>query len=243
VDRDGHFHAVLLSLHRFLGAHSGLNQADHLWQTITDYEIAPFVGMFNVDNATNNDLALVVLAERLSSAGYPSFDPVADRLRCFSHVINLVVKRILWGTDIYAYEGERLPNRADIEEVQHWRRVGPLGKLHNTLTYILKTPQRCDTFEEIVRRLYVDETVFMVFVGNITCWSSDYESILRAFRLREAIDEFTNMAICPNVNGERNFNHQEALVHNELLPRDWEFLASVKEILAPFKEWTFKLQV
>jgi len=25
--------------------------------------------------------------------------------------------------------------------------------------------------------------------------------------------------------------------------RDWEFLASVKEILAPFKEWTLKLQV
>jgi len=31
VDRDGHLHAVLLSLHRFLGTHSGLNQAGHLW--------------------------------------------------------------------------------------------------------------------------------------------------------------------------------------------------------------------
>jgi hypothetical protein len=220
-----------------------LNQAEHLWRTITDYGIAPFVGMFNVDNATNNDTALVVLAERLRSAGYPSFDPVADRLRCFGHVINLVVKRILWGTDVQAYEGERPPTRADIEELQRWRRIGPLGKLHNTLTYILKTPQRRDAFEEVVRRLYVDETVFTVFVGNITRWSSDYESILRAFRLREAVDEFTNAAIRQNVNGERDFNLQEALVHDELLPRDWEFLASVKEILAPFKDWTLKLQV
>jgi hypothetical protein len=84
-----------------------LNQADHLWRTITDYGIAPFVGMFNVDNAANNVTALLVLAERLRSTGYPSFDPVADRLRCFGHVINLVVKRILWGTDVQAYEGER----------------------------------------------------------------------------------------------------------------------------------------
>ena len=154
-----------------------------------------------------------------------------------------MVKRILWGTDIQAYEGERPLNRADIEELQCWRRVGPLGKLHNTLMYILKTPQRCDTFEEIVRCLYIDETVFTVFVGNITRWSSDYESILCAFRLREAVDEFTNTAIRQNVNGERDFNQQDALVHDELLPRDWEFLASVKEILAPFKEWTLILQV
>jgi len=89
----------------------------------------------------------------------------------------------------------------------------------------------------------VDETVFTVFVGNITRWSSAYESILREFCLREAIDEFTNMAIRRNVNGERDFNLQEALVHDELLPRDWELLASVKEILAPIKEWTLKLQV
>jgi len=89
----------------------------------------------------------------------------------------------------------------------------------------------------------VDETIFTVFVGNITRWSSDYESILRAFHLREVVDEFTNTAIRQNVNGEQDFNQQDALVHDELLARDWEFIASVKEILAPFKEWTLKLQV
>jgi len=106
ADRDGCcLHAVQLSLHRFRGAHSGLNQAHHLWRAITDYGIAPFVRMINVDNASKNDTALVVLAERLRSAGHPSFGPVADRLRCFGHAINLAVKRILWGTDVEAYEG------------------------------------------------------------------------------------------------------------------------------------------
>jgi len=58
------------------------------------------------------------------------------------------------------------------------------------LTYILKTPQRRDEFAIVVRRLYPTETVHTVFVGYVTRWSSDYDSILRAFRLREAIEDY-----------------------------------------------------
>ena len=32
-------------------------------------------------------------------------------------------------------------------------------------------------------------------------------------------------------------------MHDELLPEDWAFLLCVKDILAPFKEWTLRLQV
>jgi hypothetical protein len=82
-----------------------------------------------------------------------------------------------------------------------------------------------------------------VFVGNITRWSTDYESILRAFRLREAIEEFVRNAIRRNLNGERDRHNPDALSHDELFPEDWEFLLCVKQILAPFKEWTLRLQV
>ena len=118
-----------------------------------------------------------------------------------------------------------------------------MGKLHNILTYILKTPQRRDEFANVVRRLYPTETVHTVFVGNITRWFSDYESILRAFRLREAIEDYVRTAIRQNRNGERDIRNDNGLVHNELLPEDWAFLLCVKEILAPFKEWTLRLQV
>jgi len=52
LDGVGILHAALLSLHRFEGAHSGINQAEHLWQTLQLYDILPFVVMFNVDNAS-----------------------------------------------------------------------------------------------------------------------------------------------------------------------------------------------
>jgi len=95
MDRDGYLHAALHSLHRFQGAHNGFNQAEHIWRTIEDYEIAPFVGMFNVDNATNNNTALAEIASRLRIAGHKSFNPIEVQLRCFGHVLNLAVKAIL----------------------------------------------------------------------------------------------------------------------------------------------------
>jgi hypothetical protein len=44
------------------------------------------IGKFNVDNASNNDTALVEISRRIQEKGYPSFDPVTDRLRCSGHV-------------------------------------------------------------------------------------------------------------------------------------------------------------
>ena len=45
-----------------------------------------------MDNATNNDSALKALAKSI-----PSLDVRESRLRCFGHIVNLVVKAILYG--------------------------------------------------------------------------------------------------------------------------------------------------
>jgi hypothetical protein len=246
LDPDGKLHAALLDLHRFRGAHTGLNQAGHFYDTLNDYEIHHFVGKFNVDNASNNDTALEEISRRLQAEGYPSFDPVEDRLRCFGHVLNLAVKALLWGANVDAFERENgnQPNREadDVAELVRWRRKGPLGKLHNVLNYIRKTPQRLDRFAKLVKEIDPLETVHTVFVGNVTRWSSDYESLQRALRLREAIEDFVRSAIRLNQDGERD-GSQRALQHDELMPEDWEILRCVKDLLEPFKEWTKRLQV
>jgi len=242
LDGSGTLHAALLSLHRFEGAHSGINQAEHLWHTLQLYDILPFVGMFNVDNASNNDTALVDVARRLRDAGHTSFDPIQTRLRCFGHVLNLVVKAILWGKDVEAFELNHRAAEAELGPIRDWQHKGPLKKLHNCLTYILKTPQRRDAFATVVKRVYPDETVHTVFLGNITRWSSDYESILRAFRLRDAIEEYLQLVIRQNTNGEYQREDPSALVNDELLPDDWDYLKCIKEILAPFREWSLRLQ-
>ena len=245
LDPSMKLHTALLSLHRFRGAHSGFNQADHFWTTLEQYQIHHLVGKFNVDNATNNDTALCEIAKRLTNAGYASFDPIRDRLRCFGHVLNLAVKAFLWGANVDAFERE-LNEEAmlddDMVELLRWRKKGPLGKLHNVLTYIRMTPQRRDQFQKQVLEIYPDETVFTPRVGNITRWSSDYEAIQRAFRLREPIEQFIREAIRLNLNGERN-GSPEALSNDQLLPEDWVMLRCVMDILEPFKVWTNRLQL
>jgi hypothetical protein len=235
LDERCKLHTVLLDLHRFEGQHSGANQAERFWKTLDDYEIHHLVGKFNVDNATNNDTALRDIADRLTDAGYSSFNPVEDRLRCFGHVLNLAVKALLWGNNADAFEIVRpeLEIEDPEEAMIEWRKRGPLGKLHNVVEYIRKTPQRLDRFADQVKQSYPEETVHTLKVGNITRWSSDYEAIKRALRLREAIDEFVHNAIRRNENGERGPS-AAALQHDELLPEDWELLRCVMDLLEPF---------
>jgi len=52
----------------------------------------------------------------LQNSGIP-FDPIARRLRCFGHVINLVVKAFLWGEDPEAFEIE-ITNYQSLEKEQ-----------------------------------------------------------------------------------------------------------------------------
>jgi hypothetical protein len=77
-----------------LGTHTGANIADHLFDVLKNYQIrGNQVAYFAADNATNNDSALAVLAERVD------IDPIASRLRYAGHIFNLVCSAILFGVD------------------------------------------------------------------------------------------------------------------------------------------------
>src|ERR1700761_9514033 len=56
------------------------------------------LGYFTLDNATNNDTAIADLASEFG------FDPLQRRVRCFGHIINLVVKALLFGSDDEAFD-------------------------------------------------------------------------------------------------------------------------------------------
>jgi len=71
-----------------------------------------------------------------------AFDPISSQICCFGHIINLVVKEFLWGTDSEAFEKGIEVEDGEAEEqlgkkLQHWRKRGALGRLHNICTWIL----------------------------------------------------------------------------------------------------------
>ncbi|KAI7202368.1 hypothetical protein KC316_g1838 [Hortaea werneckii] len=110
------------------------------------------------DNASANDRAIKVLSGSLD------IHPRSHRLRCGAHIINLVAKAVLYGIDIDALEPEEgedcLSDRRRVaafeaavrsvpseEALQTRRRKGPVGKLHNLVMHIQKTPKRRRFFE------------------------------------------------------------------------------------------------
>jgi hypothetical protein len=135
---------ALLSLREFRGVHTGEEQAKVFLTVFKEYELQDKIGYFTMDNHEANDTLLAEIARTIDG-----FDPVAQRLRCNGHVINLIVQAFLFrskakiiqqdeqeGID-EAYERLcRLVEREDHDRTKDdvakdWQEFGVLGKLHN----------------------------------------------------------------------------------------------------------------
>jgi len=117
------------------GSHTGINQAEHFWEIIKFYKLEMKIGYFTLDNASNNDTALVQIAAYLAERGI-KFNSLERRLRCFGYVINLVVKVLLWDVNTEILEGfgnfDTLEDQVkEILELLEWRKQGSQSKLRN----------------------------------------------------------------------------------------------------------------
>jgi hypothetical protein len=106
------------------------------------------LGFFIADNASVNDVAIRLILAHLR----PDLkNPDSRRVRCLGHIINLVAKAFLFGKDADAFEedSQTKKERSKLEAVRElWRKKGPLGKFHNTISFIRKNPQRREAFLE-----------------------------------------------------------------------------------------------
>jgi hypothetical protein len=93
IDEKYELKTTLLAL-RPVEGHHGYQAAEVIAPVIKSFRIENNVGAFQMDNASNNDIAMSALAASLPSAG---IDPQESRLRCFGHIVNLVVKALLYG--------------------------------------------------------------------------------------------------------------------------------------------------
>ena len=99
IDANSQACRALLGLRRLSGAHTGENQGQIIISILQEFELTKKIGYFTLDNAANNDTALVFLSKHLQELGV-YFDPIEHRLRCIGHIINLVVKALLYGANL-----------------------------------------------------------------------------------------------------------------------------------------------
>jgi hypothetical protein len=141
IDDDFKLIHCLLGFRKVYGAKSGQHIAEITADVINDYEIGQNLGAFMMDNAGDNDTMLKELATQ--------FDINVDhsRMRCLGHIINLVVKALLFGKGVSKLE-RKLAGASFDEVFKIWNSLGPIGKLHNICVYVNYNSARMSAFKE-----------------------------------------------------------------------------------------------
>lgn len=161
LDKDLKNRSVLIGMRRVRGSHSGENIAESIIPILEEMGIVSNLGYFTTDNATNNDVAIEVVLRRLR----PDIkNPKQRRMRCLGHILNLAAKAFLFGNEKASFEDVELDNSVPMTaleaEMVFWRTKGPLGKLHNLVVYIRKTPQRREAFQACCKSVKIEDDEF-----------------------------------------------------------------------------------
>ena len=243
LDRQGSHQTRLLALRRQLGCHSGENLACTLLEVVREWGLEDQVGVIVSDNAATNDTCLQSFYQNLDPS-MKATDVRARRMRCYGHVLNLVARAFLYGEDFEAFEAESqvldLLSRQE-EDLRHWRKKGPVGKLHNIVKFIRSSPQRSELFKRVARendeaqgfRLAFESTAELeVMMDNNTRWNSTYLMIARALVKQNDLRAFL---VHPDVEG--------SLPQEDVLSADdWRLLGEVNHILEPLYLQTMRTQ-
>jgi hypothetical protein len=172
----------------------------------------------------------------------------ARRLRCLGHVINLAAKAFLYGTNFDTFEKDADHAREHSEQLNElnlWRKRGPVGKLHNVVGFICRTPQRREKFAACKGFTNDEKESFNhlnLVVDNATRWNSLYSMVKRALDLKDRIDSFCvdhADALHGVLNDASASEHKDRLLSNDILKReDWQALSEVLAILEKFYDMT-----
>lgn len=140
IDITGTACNALLALRDLAGSYTGINQGELVWLIIEQYHISTNLGYFTLDNAHKNYTSLEHIASKFRSVGSSHlFDIESKYVHCFSHVLNLVVHVFLYGKKSKALgmsQAMKDAIDADNHDIETWRKIGPLGKLRNIITWV-----------------------------------------------------------------------------------------------------------
>lgn len=253
LDDEGSFRTFLLGLPRIEGRHSGENLADRVSEIIHEYGFENRIGYFMTDNAESNDTCLEHLSSELG------FKKQHRRLRCCGHIINLVARSILFGTDADAFEEDCQAEKEIQDEVRLWRSKGPIGKLHNIVHWVQRSGQRIEKLHKLqsienTALSLEDQTTYDVITDNATRWNSSEAMMERGYQLQNALDSLVQAEVTEwsqylsrrTQNGAKPLpkksRKKPTIVDDKMSAEDWSVIAEYLAILKPLKVATKRLE-
>jgi hypothetical protein len=133
------------------------------------------------------------------------------------HIINLIVKALLFSEGVSKFEWE-LCGAGDKDQFRLWVKKGPIGRLHNIVTYINQSDQCRQEFFGHQAEVAEDNEIFyyQLLVDGGVHWNAVYYMIKRALKLQNAIDLYL-------LRWQRPYNNKDAYdLHKDVLSDgDW----------------------
>jgi hypothetical protein len=175
------------------------------------------------------------------------------------HIINLVARSILFGTDADAFEEDCQADKELQDEMRLWRAKGPVGKLHNIVHWVQRSGQRIDKLHKLqsIENTALgleDRPTYDVITDNATRWNSSEAMMERGYQLRNPLDslvqaevtEWDQYVAIRTGGGTRlmpkRSRKKPAIVDDKLSNEDWVVIAEYLAILKPLKIATKRLE-
>jgi hypothetical protein len=218
---------TLLALRTVIN-HSGDEQFATLLPVLQDYGVIQKLGSIICDNATSNDKLCRTMSIYLHEKEEIPWDFTTRRIRCIGHIINLAVQAFLFQSlveidqlELYDEQEAKGEIRDEVEERAIFRKIGPLGKLHNIVVHIQGSAGRTKEFKDLAKRT--------IPLDNRTRWNSWYQMLIVAIEKAGSIDTYTK-------------NYLSTLEAEYLSLTDWDRLRTIKTFLQPFHRATLETQ-
>ena len=114
-------------------------------------------------------------------------------MRCFGHIINLVVKALLFDKDVNAFE-KQLYNGSVATQDEHtvWIKKGPIGKAHAWAVATHGSDILINSLLELQQKAFAtsddpkerEQMPVTLIINILICWLSTYHIIKRALKLQ-----------------------------------------------------------
>ncbi|RKK79354.1 hypothetical protein BFJ68_g17816, partial [Fusarium oxysporum] len=198
---------LILGVPELTVRHFGANIGHEIIEILESYEISEEkIGYFTLDNAQSNDTAMDTIGERFK------FHGKERRGRCFGHVINLVVKAILFGKDTNAFESR-------IQRLEFDASSDPRVRIRKPLNVVVDNETRWLSQLYMIRRaLKLRPYLETLVLKHKQEWDKDNTS-KRSKRLKAS-------AIMPAICRDEN----------KLGDKDWTVLEAFGDILQSFED-------